>query len=297
VAERQRLSMTWLSNAGRGLRRYAGVVPFGVYMALGLIVPLIAVAIGAFQDPDHGGFTFANVKYATHGVYLHGFAQTVELALVSSIVPGILGLLVGYAIWSARRGSVLRQVAVTASAVFANFGGVPLAFLFIATLGSSGLASKWLTDLGFNPYQHGFSLYSLSGVIVVYLYFQIPLMVLVILPALEGLRPAWREAASNIGAGTWQYWRYVGGPVLFPSFLGCVLLLFGSALSAYATAEAMTSGTIPLTAIQIGSFLNGNVLAGQQNVGKALGLGLVIIIAIAMALYTLLQRRAARWLR
>jgi putative spermidine/putrescine transport system permease protein len=134
-------------------------------------------------------------------------------------------------------------------------------------------------------------------VIVVYLYFQIPLMVLVILPALEGLRPAWREAASNMGARTWQYWRFVGGPVLFPSFLGCLLLLFGSALSAYATAEAMTSGTIPLTAIQIGSFLNGNVLAGQQNVGKALGLGLVVIIAVAMGLYTLLQRRAARWLQ
>ena len=284
-------------RAGRELRRYAGVVPFGVYMVLGLLVPLIAVAIGAFQNPDNGGFTLANVKYATHGIYLHGFGETIFLAVVSSVVPGVLGLLIAYAIWSATRASVLRQIAITASAVFANFGGVPLAFLFIATLGSSGLASRWLTDLGFNPYQHGFSLYSLSGVIVVYLYFQIPLMVLVILPALEGLRPAWREAASNMGARTWHYWRFVGGPVLFPSFLGCVLLLFGSALSAYATAEAMTSGTIPLTAIQIGSFLNGNVLAGQQNVGKALGLGLVIIIAVAMGLYTLLQRRAARWLQ
>jgi putative spermidine/putrescine transport system permease protein len=297
VAERQRLSMTWLVKAGRGLRRYAGVVPFGVYMTLGLIVPLIAVAIGAFQDPDKGGFTFANVKYATHGVYLHGFGQTIMLAVISSIVPGILGLLIAYAIWSARRGAVLRQVTITASAVFANFGGVPLAFLFIATLGSSGLASKWLTDLGFNPYQHGFSLYSLSGVIVVYLYFQIPLMVLVILPALEGLRPSWREAASNMGARTWQYWRYVGGPVLFPSFLGCVLLLFGSALSAYATTEALTNGTIPLTSIQIGSFLNGNVIAGQENIGKALGLGMVVIIAIAMTIYVITQRRAAKWLR
>jgi putative spermidine/putrescine transport system permease protein len=289
--------MTWMVRAGRELRRYAGVVPFGVYMVLGLLVPLIAVAIGAFQNPDNGGFTLANVKYATHGIYLHGFGETIFLAVVSSVVPGVLGLLIAYAIWSATRATVLRQIAITASAVFANFGGVPLAFLFIATLGSSGLASRWLTDLGFNPYQHGFSLYSLSGVIVVYLYFQIPLMVLVILPALEGLRPAWREAASNMGARTWHYWRFVGGPVLFPSFLGCLLLLFGSALSAYATAEAMTSGTIPLTAIQIGSFLNGNVLAGQQNVGKALGLGLVIIIAVAMGLYTLLQRRAARWLQ
>ena len=283
-------------SVARGLRRAAGVVPFGVYMALGLIAPLIAVAIGAFQAPD-GGFTLSNVKTATHGVYLHGFSQSIQLSIIAAVLPGIFGLLIAYAIWSAKRGAVLRRVAITASGVFANFGGVPLAFLFIATLGSSGLVTRWLADIGFDPYQHGFSLYSLSGVIVVYMYFQIPLMVLVILPALEGLRPAWREAAANMGARTWQYWRYVGGPVLMPSFLGCVLLLFGSSLSAYATAEAMTSGTIPLTSIQIGSFLNGNVLPGQENVGKALGLGLVIIIAVAMGVYVILQRRAARWLQ
>ena len=284
-------------SVARGLRRVAGVVPFGVYMALGLIAPLIAVAIGAFQAPNGGGFTLSNIKTATHGVYVHGFSQSIQLSIIAAVLPGIFGLLIAYAIWSAKRGTVLRRVAITASGVFANFGGVPLAFLFIATLDSSGLATKWLADLGFDPYEHGFSLYSLSGVIVVYMYFQIPLMVLVILPALEGLRPAWREAAANMGARTWQYWRYVGGPVLMPSFLGCVLLLFGSSLSAYATAEAMTSGTIPLTSIQIGSFLNGNVLPGQENVGKALGLGLVIIIAVAMGVYVILQRRAARWLQ
>src|ERR1700749_1933471 len=192
-------------------------------MTAGLLVPLIPVAIGAFHKPGTGVFTFANVKYATRGIYLHGFGQTIFLAVLSSVIPGILGLLIAYAIWSARRGSVLRQVGITASAGVGNFGGVPLAFLFIATLGSSGLASKWLTDLGFNPYTHGFSLYSLSGVIVVYLYFQIPLMVLIVLPALEGLRPAWREAASNMGARTWQYWRHGGGPGRVPSFRSCPL--------------------------------------------------------------------------
>jgi putative spermidine/putrescine transport system permease protein len=192
---------------------------------------------------------------------------------------------------------VLRRCVITASGVFANFGGVPLAFLFIATLGSTGMVTTWLTDLGLNPYTHGFNLYTFSGIVVVYMYFQIPLMVLVILPALEGLRPAWREAANNLGAGAWQYWRYVGGPVLLPAFLGCVLLLFGSAFSAYATAEALTSGSVPLTAIQIGSFLNGNVLAGQQNVGKALGLGMILIIAIVMTAYAVLQRKSAQWLR
>jgi putative spermidine/putrescine transport system permease protein len=280
----------------RWLRRIAAVVPFGVYITLGLLLPMVAVAVGAFQNSDNGGFTLSNIHAATHGIYLHGFEQSIELSVITAILPGIFGLLIAYAIFVGR-GGFLRQVAITASGVFANFGGVPLAFLFIATLGSSGLATQWLSDLGFNPYDHGFTLYSLTGVVIVYFYFQIPLMVLVILPALEGLRPAWREAAENLGARTWDYWRFVGGPVLLPSFLGCVLLLFGSALSAYATAEALTNGTIPLTAIQIGSFLNGNVIAGQENIGKALGLGMVIIIAIAMIIYVTLQRRAAKWLR
>ncbi len=280
----------------RWLRRIAGVVPFGVYITLGLLLPMIAVAVGAFQS-NSGGFTFSNISAATHGIYLHGFWQSIILSVLTSILPGIFGLLIAYAIFTAKRGNLLRQVTITASGVFANFGGVPLAFLFIASLGSTGLITHWINDLGFNIYAHGFSLYSLTGVVLVYLYFQIPLMVLVILPALEGLRPAWREAAENMGARTWDYWRFVAGPVLLPSFLGCVLLLFGSALSAYATAEALTNGTIPLTSIQIGSFLNGNVIAGQENIGKALGLGMVVIIAIAMIVYVALQRRAAKWLR
>ena len=274
----------------------SGIVPFAVFVTFGLLLPMIAVAVGAFQAND-GGFTFSNVSAATHGIYLKGFWQSIILSVISAVIPGILGLIVAYAIFTAKRAQVLRQVAITAAGVFANFGGVPLAFLFIATLGTTGIATHWLTAIGFNPYENGFNLYDLGGVALVYLYFQIPLMVLIILPAFEGLRPAWREAAQNMGAGTWQYWRRIGGPVLMPSFLGCLLLLFGSAFSAYATAEALTSGTIPLTAIQIGSFLNGNVLAGQQNVGKALGLGMVLIIAVLMVFYALLQRRAARWLR
>jgi len=280
----------------RGLRRALGVIPFGLYVAFFLLAPMVAVAIGAFQD-NNGNFTRSNVHAATHGIYLHGFWQSILLSVISAVLPGILGLILAYAIVRAEGGNLLRQIAITAAGVFANFGGVPLAFIFIATIGSSGLVSQWLTSLGFDPYNHGFTLYSLLGVVIVYLYFQIPLMVLVILPALEGLRPAWREAAENLGARSWDYWRYVGGPVLLPSFLGCVLLLFGSALSAYATAEALTNGTIPLTAIQIGSFLNGNVIAGQENTGKALGLGMVVIIAVAMLVYVAMQRRAAKWLR
>ena len=176
---------------------------------------------------------------------------------------------------------------------------MPLAFLFIATLSTTGIVTGWIKDIfGVNIWDHGFTLYSAYGVFFIYMYFQIPLMVLVILPALVGLRSAWREAAQNLGvASSWQYWRYAGGPVLLASFLGCLLLLSGSAFAAYATAEALTGGTIALTPIQIGALLNGNVLAGQQNLGYALGLIMVVIIAVVMIFYVILQRRAARWLR
>jgi putative spermidine/putrescine transport system permease protein len=283
----------------RTAARYAGALPFLAYIAIFLLVPLVGIIKDAFLSSQSNAFTWSNVNIAVHGSYLKGFEQSLLLSLLASVIPGIVGLLVAYAIFTARgRGAAaLRQVVITASGVFANFGGVPLAFLFIASFGSSALVTGWLSDIGLNIYNMGFSLYTLSGVTLVYMYFQIPLMVLIILPALEGLRPAWREAAENMGAGAWQYWRYVGGPVLLPSFMSCVMLLFGSALAAYATAEALTTGTIPLTSIQIGSFLNGNVIAGQENVGDALALGMVIIIAVIMIAYVLFQRRAAKWLR
>jgi putative spermidine/putrescine transport system permease protein len=290
-------SASTASAVVRAVARYAGILPFTAYVVLGLIIPMIAVAVGAFQDPDTGAWTTHNIDIATHGVYLTGFRESIILSVFAAVLPAIFGLLIAYAIFTAKRASLLRQVVITMSGVFANFGGVPLAFLFITTLGSSGLETQWLKDLGWDIYAGGFSLYSVTGIVVVYMYFQIPLMVLVILPALEGLKPSWREAAENLGARSWSYWRYVGGPVLLPSVLGSTLLLFGFGLSAYATAQALTSGTVPLTAIQIGNFLSGNVIAGQGNVGQALGLGMVVIIAVVMVFYVLLQRRAAKWLR
>ena len=293
-------SQKWASVRPRRRARTAlvaslGLLPFGIYAGLFLVVPTLAVVIQAFRSPN-GAWTWENISIASRGVYAHGFIMSIELSLLTAIVPGVLGLVLAYAVLTSK-GRVLRRVVSTASGVFAQFGGVPLAFLFIASLGTVGLVTGWLSDLGFNPWNHGFDLYTFFGVAIVYTYFQLPLMVLVITPALEGLQPAWREAASGLGARSWAYWRYVGGPVILPSFLGSLLLLFGSGLSAYATADALTSGSIPLTSIQIGSFLNGNVIAGQQNVGKALGLGLVLVIALAMVFYVLLQRRASRWSR
>ena len=278
------------------VRHVLALSPFTLYLLVFLGLPAIAVVVGAFETAT-GGFTLSNLSIASGGVYRQGFETSVELALLVAVVPALAGALLAYALHVGRREGLLRRAVMTASGVFANFGGLPLAFLFIASFGTTGLATSWLEDVGINLYGIGFNLYSFSGVALVYMYFQVPLMVLIFLPALEGLRPSWREAASNLGASARQYWRYVAIPALLPTLLGCTLLLFGFGLSAYATADAMTSGSIALTPIQIGSFLNGNVLAGQENVGKALSLGMLVVLAAVMALYAFLQRRVSRWLR
>ena len=280
---------------GRAVLPALAVSPFLLYTFLGLGIPILAVVDFAFRDPK-GKLTTANVTLVSHGTYLLGFKNSILLAVITSVIPGILGLFLAYAIITSRSG-VLRRLVATASGVLANFGGINLTFMFIATLGSTGVLTTWLSFLHVNLSSLGFNLYSFYGVVVVYMYFQIPLMVLVITPALGGLRASWREAASNMGASSWRYWRHVGVPVLMPSVLGGMLLLFGSAFAAYATAQTLTAGTITLAPIQIGNLLAGNALSGQENVGYAIGLGMFLVLAITMVLYGLVRKRASKWLR
>jgi putative spermidine/putrescine transport system permease protein len=191
----------------------------------------------------------------------------------------------------------VRDGLMTFSGVASNFAGVPLAFAFIATLGRLGMVTVLLKEVvGIDLYDGGFSLYSFWGLSLTYLYFQFPLMVLIITPALEGLRRDWREAAENLGATGWQYWRYVGLPILLPSLLGSMLLLFGNAFGAYATALALTGGLINLVTILIGAQIKGDVLH-NVGLGNALALGMVVIMAISMIGYYALRRRSERWMR
>ena len=178
----------------------------------------------------------------------------------------------------------------------ANFAGIPLAFAFIATLGTLGVVTQLLIDLGADPYAHGFTLFSKTGIELAYLYFQIPLMILVIAPAIDGLRREWREAAANLGATPFQFWRHVGLPILMPSLLGAVVLLFGNAFAAYATAYGLTAGGVALVPITIGYFLSGDVLS-NPHLAQALALGMFVVLAVMMAIYVPLQRISARWVR
>ena len=175
----------------------------------------------------------------------------------------------------------------------ANFGGIPLAFAFISTLGPLGIITVFGRSHGWDPTAHGFNLFSKTGVELAYMYFQLPLMILVIAPAIDGLRKEWREASANLGASQWQFWRYVGVPVLMPSMLGAIILLFGNAFAAYATAYGINSGA-NLVPILIGAYYSGNVL-DNPHLAQAMAFGMFVVLAVMMALYIPLQRRAARW--
>lgn len=290
-----------ISGLRRLLRRIApvlGIAPFIIYSFLGLGIPAIAVTYYAFQK-EAGGWTFCNIHFMLTGekhVFLTGFENSIKLGLLSAVIPGILGVFIAYAIQTSK-STILRRITSTAAGVLANFGGINLTFMFIATLGSTGILTYWLADIGIKLSNIGFNLYTFSGVLVVYMYFQLPLMVLVVTPALGGLRASWREAAENLGASSWQYWPRVGIPVLLPSILGGMLLLFGSAFAAYATAETLTLGLISLSPIQIGNYLNGNVIAGQTHVGYAIAFGMLVILSITMIFYSLVRKRASKWLR
>jgi putative spermidine/putrescine transport system permease protein len=254
------------------------------------------VAVGAFTSSG-GGFTLDNVSSIfTSDVFVDAFVKSIQLAVATSIAGAIIGSLLAWAVVRGNPNGLLRQLVVAASGVLAQFGGVMLAFAFLATFGFNGLVTLFIKS-SFNISPDMSWLYSLTGLAVVYTYFQVPLMLIVFLPSLDGLRQEWYDASASLGGGAWSFWRHVGGPILAPSFLGSLLLLFTNAFSAYATAAALISQGCPIITLQIACQLQSEVVLGQENVGKALALGMIVIVSLVMVVYALIQRRASRWVR
>jgi len=272
------------------------VVPFFAYVGLFLLLPTLIIALGSFTTKD-GSLTFSNFTAINKPYLVKSFVSSVGISAVSAVAGAFAGALLAYAVVTGNPRGILRRTVTSASGVFAQFGGVTLAFAFIATIGTTGLITVFLQQHGIDIFPNGVWLFELSGLILVYTYFQIPLMVLVFLPALDGIRPQWREATDSLGGSTWHYWRYVAGPLLAPSFLGCTLLLFANAFSAYATAQALINQGSVIVPLGISNLLTSETGRAQPGLAKALALAMILIVTIVMALYTVLQRRTSQWLR
>jgi putative spermidine/putrescine transport system permease protein len=266
-------------------------------MVVFLGIPLYVVIHGSLTT-ETNQFTWANFRQTWDSAgYRIAFKNSLILSLWTSLVGAVFGTWLAAAVVTAKPGGLLHRLVQSGSGVLAYFAGVPLAFAFIAALGQVGVVTTLLKHAGIDLYAHGFTISSMTGVGLCYIYFQVPLMVILITPALEGLRAEWQEAALGLGATKLGYLRHVAVPVILPSFVGATLILFGNAFSAYATALALVGSTLTIVPAQIDNALNGNVLVGADRVGLTLGTEMIVVILIVMVGYLLVQRRARRWLR
>ncbi|MFN4167586.1 MAG: ABC transporter permease [Pannonibacter phragmitetus] len=280
-----RLNLNWL-----------GLAPFTLFAFLFLILPALQIVVGAFQTPD-GSFTLENIRGLNTDSIKSSYWVSIQLSLVTSLLGCLIGFGMASAVILGGLPARVRSALMTFSGVASNFAGVPLAFAFLATLGPVGLVTIWLrNEFGINLRAMGFNLLSFWGLVVVYLFFQIPLMILMIAPALDGLKREWKEAASILGATSVQYWRMVAIPILFPSFLGTFALLFANSFGAIATAFALAGPQFNIVPIKLFAQIRGDVL-GNPHLGYALAFGMIVITGVANGLYIWLRVRSERWLK
>jgi putative spermidine/putrescine transport system permease protein len=281
-----------LSNLGAWL----GVTPFFLFAVLFLIWPTVSLLIGAFQDKETGAFTFSNMLRLWQPSIEHSYLLSIEISAASAVCGALVGLLLALAVLRGGLPDWLRPTLMTFSGVASNFAGVPLAFAFMATLGRIGFVTVILRNVGTDIYQAGFNLFTFTGLTLTYLYFQIPLMVLVVTPAIDGLKREWSEAAEILGASQAQYWRMVALPILWPSILGASLLLFANAFGAIATAYALTGSFLNIVPILLYAQIRGDVLH-DPNLGYALAFGMLLITGLSNLAYLYLRARSDRWIK
>lgn len=275
--------------------QYLGVAPFLLFAVLFLIVPTLNLAAGAFYDTK-GNLTFQNIVDLGRPQIVAAYWISIRVSAASAALGAGFGLLIALAVIRGRLPVWLRSTVMTFSGVASNFAGIPLAFAFVASLGRLGMVTVILKLLGIDLYHTGFNLLSFWGLTVTYLYFRIPLMVLIIAPAVDGLRREWAEAAETLGASPWQFWRYVGLPVLWPNLLGTLSLLFANAFGAIATAYALTGSSLNIVPILLYTQISGDVLH-NPGLGAALALGMILITGLANVIYLIVRTRAERWLK
>ena len=272
-----------------------GVAPFLIFAVMFLILPTLFLVGAAFVGPD-GHFTLQNIADLATPQILASFWISIRVSVASAFFGSLIGLFIALAVIRGGLPASLRSTSFTFSGVASQFAGIPLAFAFLSTLGRLGLVTVLLKTIGIDIYRAGFNLLSFWGLTLTYLYFQIPLMVLIIAPAIDGLKREWAEAASTLGASNWQFWRYIGLPVLWPNLLGTLSLLFANGFGAIATAYALTGSSLNIVPILLYAQIRGDVLH-NPGLGAALAVGMIVITAFANIIYLVVRSRAERWLK
>ena len=276
-------------------KKWFGLIPFLFFCLSFEFIPILFLLRGSFIDKSTNQFTINHFLDMGRPLYIRSFWNSILLSGLTAIIGVIFGTFIGYAIyrWPSER---LRQILITLSDVTTNFDGAPLAFAFIIILGMNGVITQFIMkyfNIGLYP---NFSIYSFSGLILAYVYFQLPLMVLTIIPAFSGIKKEWQESANSLGANSFQFWRHIGLPVLFPSLIAGLTLLFANAFGAYATAYTLVESQLSLVTLQIGFMIAGEV-RHDPGIGMAMAILSLIIMGLSIGIYQLTTKRASRWLK
>jgi putative spermidine/putrescine transport system permease protein len=285
------MSPTKLST--KRISDWLGFLPFLLFCLAFEIVPVFFLLRGSFIEKSTTQLTLQHYLDLEHPLYINSFWNSIKLSGLTAIIGVVLGTFIGYAIyrWPSER---VRELLITLSDVTTNFAGAPLAFAFIVILGLNGVVTQFLAQYFHYDLYPNFSIYSFSGLILAYVYFQLPLMVLLILPAFAGIKKEWQESAQSLGADTLRFWKRVGIPVLMPSLIAGLTLLFANAFGAYATAYTLVQAKLSLITLQIGYMIAGEVRQ-DQGVGMAMAILSLVIMGLSIAIYQIATLRAHRW--
>ncbi|MGG1397238.1 ABC transporter permease subunit [Bacillus salipaludis] len=269
----------------------ASIIPFFLIILLFLFVPLFFMILSSFQGNGGTGFTFDQYKEIIKNVYYHqAFKNSILISLFSSLIAIILAVFATYSItlFSKR---IQDRILVFAN-MTANFAGIPLSFAFIVLLGNSGLITLLFKYFGWDMLSH-FNLYSWSGMVLIYVYFQLPLAIMMLYPIYQGIQAQWKEAAFLLGASPAQFWLKIGIPIISPSVAGTFSILFANAMGAYASAYALAGSTYNLVTIRIGALTTGDIFA-KPELGSAVACILGITLVIALLINEWLTRKIRR---
>ncbi|UPF05336.1 ABC transporter permease subunit [Pseudomonas mosselii] len=272
------------SHRGRYLALLC-LLPFAVFFIIFQVAPLAWVALNSLQGESGWGLANFSKIFASK-FYLQALQRSLEISFWSSLFGIVIATLGAYSLRQV--DSKLRDFVSAFANMTSNFAGVPLAFAFIILLGFNGALTLLLKQMGLLG---DFSIYSKTGLILVYTYFQIPLGVLLLYPAFDALREDWRESAALLGASHWQFWRHIGLPVLTPALLGTFVILLANALGAYATVYALTTGNFNVLPIRIAGLVAGDISL-DPNLASALAMVLVGLMTVVTVVHQWLLKRS-----
>lgn len=279
-----------MNKSLKGNKMYLiGLLPFFLIAFLFEILPLANIVIESFSKTGGNGFTLEHfVKIFTTRLYQQSIFNSLWISIFSALAGIIIAFLGAKAANAA--SAKVRNIFTSVLNITSNFAGVPLAFAFMILLGNVGI----LTLIGKNygiSFLADFDLYTINGLLLTYIYFQIPLATLLMLPIFGGLKKEWREAVGLLGGNSFHYWFKVAIPSLLPSILGTFSVLFANSLAAYGTAYALLSNNIALLPIRISQQYVGEVVQNQE-FGCALSLVMMALMVLSILITNKLQKRA-----